>query len=104
MFEYALDRTVLADELERARGADVLDTLREVRAEEKREVDVTRAVELQDCANVGAGDEDERATATGYVADEGGFVDEDVLGIRVSKCAVTLVGEMICRTVSSLAT
>lgn len=104
MRENALDRTVLADELERAGGADVLDTLREVRAEEKRKVDVTWAVKLQDCADVGAGDEDERARAAGYVADEGGFVDEDVLGIRVLECAATLVGRIVCRTVSSLAT
>lgn len=78
--DHTLDAAMLADELECALRTNILDPLREVRAEEQEEIDICRFGELESRTNLGPINEDERIVSTGDISNEGSLVDKDVLG------------------------
>lgn len=78
--DHTLDAAMFADELECALRTNVLDPLREVRAEEQEEVDICGFGKLESSTNVGPMDEDQWIVSVGDISNEGSLVDEDVLG------------------------
>jgi hypothetical protein len=71
---------MLADELECALRTNILNPLREVRAEKQEEVDICRFGELESSTNVGPINEDQWIVSIGNISNEGSLVDKDVLG------------------------
>lgn len=70
---------MLANKLQRTLWTNVLDALREVRSKKQRKVDESCSIKMQSRANLRARDEDKGLPPASKVADQGGFVDDDIL-------------------------
>ncbi len=73
---------MLLDEIEHSRGAEILDSFREVRTEQQCEIDETIAVELQRFVHVCARDRDERLLVVRQAPQEGRSMEEHILDYK----------------------